>query len=263
MRCTLILLGKDTYADPENSLSKLRDPKECVKRVERSLNSIQNLTPAYDCISVLGMMSHITGQPGQELCFVTTKDEATNERVRIVCAQPEHVVKQLERALQMLTTTTRTSTNTSSSSTEKDMTKVRFGRNVAVAEEEENKMRHEDSVEEDKKTINYRNQTRDAIRSVLLRKLLEQRAKSRQRIDPKTGEALMTAKEWRTKFGREIRSTQLYDQQMTRKNQLHSEILKHVKTLRHSPSWAKKSLDNSSSNGSRKPEFFMPPAVLN
>ena len=74
----------------------------------------------------------------------------------------------------------------------------------------------------------------------------------------------MTAKEWRTKFGRELRSTQLYDQQMTRKSHLHSEILRRVK-LRHSPScspsWAKKSVGSGS-----KPEdhqqLFMPP-VLN
>ena len=72
--------------------------------------------------------------------------------------------------------------------------KVRFGRNVVVTT---NTTSSEQVVikKEEKEKIDYRNQTRDAIRSVLLRKLLEQRVKSKQRIDPKTGERLMTAKE--------------------------------------------------------------------
>ena len=72
----------------------------------------------------------------------------------------------------------------------------------------------------------------------------------------------MTAKEWRTKFGRELRSTQLYDQQMTRKSHLHSEILKRVK-LRHSPSWARKSGGGGGGGVGGKPEeqLFMPPVL--
>ena len=62
--------------------------------------------------------------PGQELCFATTPDEILNERVRIVRAQPQHVLKQLKTALEMLTI--------ASSSTKEDTMKVRFGRNVVV-----------------------------------------------------------------------------------------------------------------------------------
>mgnify|MGYP006434690241 CR=1 FL=1 len=81
--CTLILLGKDTYSNPEKSLCELRDSNDCIRRVERSLSKIQNLTPAYDCISVLGMLSHIMGPSGQKLCFSTTQDERS-KNVHIV-----------------------------------------------------------------------------------------------------------------------------------------------------------------------------------
>jgi len=192
------------------------------------------------------------------VCLASLKTHSTHSTHQ-VRAQPQNVLNQLRTALGMLATS-RVS-NGEQQQQQQQHTKVRFGRNVEIVP----KIQQD---KEKKKKINYKIQTRDAIRSVLLRKLLKQKKRERhRRIDPKTGDILMTAKEWKTKFGREIRSTQMYDQQMSRKNQLHSEILKRVK-LRHPPAWTtiEKSgrleyYNEENKSNSRRPEFFMPPVL--
>jgi hypothetical protein len=55
------------WANPAASLAELRDPQACVRTARHGdlLQRVERLTPAYDCVSVVAMLRHITGTGAQ------------------------------------------------------------------------------------------------------------------------------------------------------------------------------------------------------